>query len=122
MFTYRFEIVRSAPFMNNIYKILQIDAQIPGEGLEFQNITWTEFEVDYIRTLEIKGFIANITEHNISLPMLNIQLFNDDMKLLQEINDSLAIEELKIDDRLSININIKKPSSLTKYILLTFKN
>ena len=50
-YNYRYEIVRKVPFTNKIYKALGIRAQIPGEGLEFQNINWNYINNNGIRSL-----------------------------------------------------------------------
>lgn len=59
LFAARFEIVRAFPQAEAFYAALGIEAKIVGEGLEFQNVVRREYEEDYVRKLEIKGYIAN---------------------------------------------------------------
>lgn len=119
-YNYRFEVVRSVPAMNWAYRAAGITAKIPGEGLEFQNIVWNDFEDDYVRTLEVKGFIANRTKQDVLLPVTRIEMLDKDANLLQSIHQKPSIKMLKPGGRVAIGIIVKKPSPLTKYIFLTF--
>lgn len=120
LYNYRFEVVRSVPAMDWVYRAAGVKAKIPGEGLEFQNIVWNDFEDDYVRTLEIKGFIANRTKQDVLLPVTRIEMLDKDANLLQSIHQKPSIKMLKPGGRVAIGIIVKKPSPLTKYIFLTF--
>ena len=119
-YNYRYEIVRAVPFMNGIYKTFGIRAKIPGEGLEFQNINWNYRDVEGNRVLEIKGFINNPTSKKIDIPVVHVELLDEDTILLQSINQKPTIQSLKPDGRVSIGIVIKTPSPTAKYVYLTF--
>ena len=120
MYNYRYEIVRTLPVMNGIYKTLGIRAKIPGEGLEFQNVNWNYRDVNGGKILEIKGFINNPTLEDIDLPVVHVELLDKDTILLQSINQKPTIKQLKPDGRVTIGVIIKTPSPTAKYVYLTF--
>ena len=120
LYTYRFDIVRTVPFLDGVYRSLGITASIPGEGLEFDNIVWEDYEEDYVRIVEVRGFISNPTNREIYLPLLHVEMLSKDAELLQSKNEILPARSVKPEGRLPIAIKLRKPSILTKYILLTF--
>lgn len=120
MYGYRFDLVRSMPFLNPIFKSLGIYAKVPGEGLVFQNIVWNDFEDDYVRTLEVKGFITNNTARDINIPLTKVELLDKNALSVQTILQKPSVKTLKPGGRVAISILIKKPSPQTKYIFLTF--
>lgn len=119
-YRYRFGIVRTMPWLNPVFKTIGVQAVIPGEGLEFQNIVWEDFEDDYVRKLEVKGFIANVSSHEIKVPQIHVEMLDQDGGILQAVNQNPSIKSLNPGGRLAISIIIKKPSPLTKYVFLTF--
>lgn len=120
LYSQRYDIVRAVPCMNGVYKALGIKAKIPGEGLEFENIVWQDYEEDYVRQLEIRGFIANPTAKDIDLPVLHIEMLTKDTNLLQSKNEVLPVTKVKAGSKVSLAVKLTKPSILTKYIYLTF--
>lgn len=120
MYSWRYDVVRAVPFMNGIYKVFGVNAKIPGEGLEFENIVWQDYEEDYVRQLEIRGFISNPTDRDIRLPVLHIEMLTKDTSLLQSKNEVLPASMVKAGGKVAIAVKLKKPSILTKYIYMTF--
>ena len=120
LYSFRYEIVRGMPFMDGLYRAVGISATIPGEGLEFQNIAWDDFEEDYVRKLEVKGFIVNTTDKDIRIPLIHVEMLDKDAVLLQSLNQNPNVGLLKAGARVAIGITIRKPSPLTKYVYLTF--
>ncbi len=120
LYNHRYEIVDTIPFTNYIYRIFGITAQVPGKGLEFQNINWNYIENEGIRLLEIKGFISNSTSREIDIPTVHIELLDKNTMLLQSFNQKPTVQTLKPDGRIGINIIIKTPSISAKYVHLTF--
>ena len=119
-YAFRYEIVRRIPIADKVYQAMGIRATIPGEGLQFQNITWNKFEEDFVGNLEVKGFIANPTDHEIALPVVHVELLDSDAVVLQSLDQIPSMTSLKPGGRLAISIVIKKPAPLTKYVYLTF--
>lgn len=119
-YRYRYEIVRTLPWLNPVFKTIGVQAVIPGEGLEFQNIVWEDFEDDYVRKLEVKGFIANVSNREIKVPQIHVEMLDNEGTLLQAVNQNPSVKSLNPGGRLAISIIIKKPSPLTKYVFLTF--
>lgn len=120
MFYYRFEIVRKVPSLNNVYKAVGIKAYVTGEGLEFQNVSRNEYEDDYIRKLEVKGFIANLTDADIDVPVIHVEMLDKNTNLLQTVEEKAPVEKIHSGARIAFSVTVNKPSPLTKYIFLTF--
>lgn len=120
LFAARFDLVRRFPSVEKFYNAVGIEARIVGEGLEFQNIVRNEYEEDYVRKLEIKGFIVNTNPFKVEMPLIHVEVMDKDTNILQSINDKAPIASLEPDGRMAFRIVINQPSALTKFILLTF--
>ncbi len=116
----RYEVVRTLPQMAQIYQSLGIEAVVPGEGLEFQNVVRREFEDDYVPKIEVKGFIANKMDVTIDIPKIKVELLDKEGKVIQsEIFDSV-IPLVTAKAKVPFSHVISRPSPLSKYIYLTF--
>lgn len=120
LFALRFEIVRAFPAAEKIYGAVGIEARIVGEGLEFQNIIRNEYTEDYVRKMEVKGYIVNTNSYAVDMPLIHVEVMDKDTNLLQSVNDKAPIASLEPDGRMAFRIVINQPSALAKYILLTF--
>mgnify|MGYP000021187893 FL=1 len=120
LYNWRYEIVRHAAFMEYAYNAVGIKSRIPGEGLEFQNVTRREFEKDDINHMEVKGFIVNATDRQIDIPTIHLELLNRDAEFIEEKDITPPANSVQPNGNIAFNIIIAKPSSLTKYIYLTF--
>lgn len=116
----RYEIVRSAPFMEPVYRVLGIKAVVTGEGLEFQNVTRRDYEEDYVRKFEVKGFIANQTSKTMDIPTIKIELLDKDARSIQTETANSVIPLITSHGKVPFSFIVEKPSPLTKYIYLTF--
>ncbi len=117
---FRIEITRKAPFMNVIYSSIGMDAIIPGEGLEFRNVTRREYELDDIPHMEIKGFIDNPTNREIYAELLHVEVLDVDGNIIQQQNDATPVNYFTPKARIPFSIVVVKPSALGKYIVITF--
>ena len=117
---FRIEITRKAPFMNIIYSSIGMDAIIPGEGLEFRNVTRREYELDDIPHMEIKGFIDNPTNREISVELLHVEVLDTDGNILQQQNDATPVNYFTPKSRVPFSVVVVKPSTFGKYIVITF--
>ena len=116
----RYEVVRTLPQMAQMYQSLGIEAVVPGEGLEFQNVVRREFEDDYVPKIEVKGFIANKMDVSIDIPKIKVELLDKEGKVIQsEIFDSV-IPLVTAKAKVPFSHIISRPSPLSKYIYLTF--
>lgn len=118
----KFTIVRYMPFMENVYHVLGIQTSIPGEGLEFQNVTRREFQEDYVDKMEIKGFIVNTTDERKKIPPIYAEMMDKETNQIESLYAEAMIEIVEAHDRVAFAFVINKPSSMMKYMLLTFKD
>lgn len=119
MFYVRFDVVRLVPGMEKVYSAVGIVSRIPGEGLEFQNVIRNEYEEDYVRKLEIKGFLANTKSQTINIPAIRVELLDKETDMLYEQEQDAPLKRLGAGSRMAFHIVITKPHLMTKYIYLT---
>ena len=117
---FRVEIARTVPFVNVFYSAIGMDAIIPGEGLEFRNITRREYVEDDIPHMEIRGFIDNPTTREISADLLHLEVLDENGSIVQEQNDAMPVPYLLPRARVPFSMIVVKPSALGKYIVITF--
>lgn len=122
LFYLRYDIVRMAPVMEKFYEACGIDCIIPGEGLEFQNITRMDFEEDYVGKMEIRGFIANVTNRTIEIPTIQVEMLDKNGQALQYLYQEPPVKRITPDSRVAFRIVVNKPSTFTKFVYLTFTN
>ncbi|MBE6443182.1 MAG: hypothetical protein E7020_00750 [Alphaproteobacteria bacterium] len=120
MYNNRYQIVRELPFFNGFYRMLGIKAKIPGEGLEFQNVSWN-FVADKENTrLEIKGFIYNLTDKDIDVPTIHIEILDKNTSLLQSSNRNSKQGVVSPNTKIPLSLTINNPAPTAKYVYLTF--
>ena len=119
-FSFRYEITRMIPVMENIYNLLGVESKIIGEGLDFRNVVRREYEEDYVRKLEVKGFIVNQTEQNLPVPLIYIEVLDKDGNILEVQKAKSPVEEVSPDKPAPFSFVLNQPSPLSKYIYITF--
>lgn len=119
MFYVRFDLVRYFPAVEKFYSSVGIVSRITGEGLEFQNVVRNEYEEDYVRKLEIKGFLANTMSNSLNIPMIHVELMDKDANIIYVSDETAPLKRLGSGGRMAFRIVITKPALNTKYIYLT---
>lgn len=119
-FSFRYELVRNFPWLEQVYSGLGMESVVLGEGLEFQNISRHEYEEDYVKKMQIKGFIVNTTDRMIKVPQIHIEVLSKDIVKLNELNIKSPIDTLRPKERTAFTVVITQPSPLSKHIMLTF--
>lgn len=120
LYNNRYQIVRELPFLNGFYKTFGIKAKIPGEGLEFQNVSWDFVKDDDGSRLIVKGFVYNLTDRGISLPVVHIEILDKQTALLQSQNRELKETEIDPNTKIPLNLVLSNPAPTAKYVYLTF--
>lgn len=120
LFYLRYDIVRVAPFMEKAYAICGFECIVPGEGLEFENITRTEFEEDYVSKMEIRGFISNVSPNTLEIPTIRVEMLDKNAQALQILYQEAPVKRVSAASRVAFRIVVDKPSTFTKFVYLTF--
>ncbi len=120
MYYFRYEIVRTVPFMEKAYAVLNIKSRILGEGLEFKNISRRTYEDDYVTKMEIKGYIVNNTDKMLEIPNVKVKVLDEKAMVLQSQTTPPPAKYIKENGRVAFSVTVTKPSPLSKYIYLTF--
>ena len=77
-------------------------------------------EEDYVRKLEIKGYIANTNPFEVEMPLIRVEVLDKNTNLLQALNDKTPLAVLEAEGRMAFRIVLNRPSPLAKYVVLTF--
>ena len=117
---FRYEIVRTFPFMEQVYSSLDIQSKVLGEGLEFKNVSRRNYEDDYVTKMEIKGFIVNNTEKMLEIPDVKLEVMDEKGLVLDTLITPPPAKFVKENGRVAFSVTVTKPSPLSKYIYLTF--
>ena len=115
----RYDIVRKYPQFETVFTQLGIPSRVIGEGLDFQNIVRTYDSEKDSKLLTVKGFIRNITNKKISLPIILANVLdNNAVKIYSE---TFKIEQKNIasNEKIAFSFQIKVPEQ-SKYVELTF--
>lgn len=120
LFNNRYEMVRRIPAANGVFKALGITAMIPGEGLEFQNISWNLVEQKDGNQLEVRGFVFNQTERSVRIPTIHVEILDKETSMLQSQNVVMDNRELASQDKIALSIDIPQAAPTMKYVYLTF--
>ncbi len=120
VFSFRYDIVRRFPGAERFYAALGFESVVAGEGLEFQNVSRHEYEEDYIRKLQIKGFLVNTSDKPVKVPEILVRVYNGEAFLLQELTVLPPVDEIRPGNRAAFTAVIPQPSPLSRHILLTF--
>jgi predicted Zn finger-like uncharacterized protein len=118
----RYVITKYIPVTKYVYNVLRIPAVIAGEGLEFKNVTKREYEEDYERKMEVKGFIVNKTEDSIELPLIYIELLDKEGGFLQKQIAEASIDNLTPGASTGFTVTIDSASRFAKYIVTSFRH
>lgn len=116
----RYDIVRKFPSLEKVYATFGIESKIIGEGLEFQNVNRRDFEEDFVNMTEVKGYIVNKTDKDIELPIIHLNMLDKDAQVLQEVESKLEDKKVIGGGQVAFKLIVTKPSTLSKYIYLTF--
>ena len=88
--------------------------------MEFQNVSRHEYEEDYVKKMEIKGFIINRTDKKQQIPDIKVEVLDKDGITLQKVNTKTPIAEIWPRERAAFSFIVTQPSPLSKYVYLTF--
>ena len=119
--SYRYEITRHFSWMEGFYNMIGLESKIIGEGLEFHNISHREYEEDYVRKMEIRGYIYNGTDTEQTIPTISISVMDKDGNLIQSQTEQAPKPSIKPRERAAFRAIITQPSTLSKYVLVTFE-
>lgn len=120
LYNNRYDVVRSMPFMNGLYKTVGINAKIVGEGLEFQNISWDMLAEGEDKRLDIRGFIFNQTDKSITIPLVHVEILDKETLLLQSQNRTLETTIVGAGEKVPLLISVTNPAPTLKYVYMTF--
>lgn len=119
-YQYRFELINRFPRLEQIYKDFGISTyrKPAGDGLIFENITWSISEEDARMT--INGTLKNTTNKDIEIPPLKLEFWNDNGYTIQIVEKELFHQRVKAGKTLDFKTYIDNPMTATKYIYIGF--
>lgn len=119
IFAGRYEIVRRFPQTEQFFERLSVPSKVIGEGLEFQNIVRSYNDDEKPDLLTIKGFIANKTDNELSVPTVIVNMLDTQTQQLARIEKKLDVQKINPHHKKAFTLQVNVPQG-AKYIVLTF--
>ena len=116
----RFWLVEKMPFLNSLYTFLGIEAEIPGFGLEFQEVKQQMIVEDGIDMLEVSGKVYNNTEKLLLVPLIKVSLQDVSGQEIQKQVSSISTNEILPHTSLPFIIRVFSPSSVASKLEIKF--
>ncbi|MBR7158714.1 MAG: zinc-ribbon domain-containing protein [Alphaproteobacteria bacterium] len=116
----RFSLVSTFPFLGSVYGIVGVEAEIPGFGLDFQDVSQQMIVEDGVDMLEISGKVFNRTEKELSLPPLKVGLLDVSGQEIQEQTETLSAQKIAPQMTIPFVIRLASPSAVASKVEITF--
>jgi predicted Zn finger-like uncharacterized protein len=97
------------PVVGPVYELLGMSEEIPGKGLEFNNVRTVLIKEDGAEYVEVKGYILNITEHVQDVPLLLFEAYDENANLIKE--KKVAPLKDKLAPGVNVNFVIRETKS-----------
>lgn len=121
-YVFRYPIAERFPALTPLCKSLNLDCAVPGRGFEFKDISFHEYddENDLVHKMDISGKISNPTAQDLALPLLHIELLDEEGNVLQNIDQALSADIIRSGTTAGFKTTILNPAPFTKYVYVTF--
>lgn len=120
LYYFRYDVVNIYPASEKIYKQLNISTSVVGEGLEFTEVSKSDYKDGHKEYFIINGFISNTTASFISLPDVTVKLIDEHDNVVSSSSYTLSREEVAPYGKVAFSIPREKPNMFIKSIMLTF--
>jgi len=121
-YVFRYPIVGHFPQLAPLCHKIGLDCTVPGQGLEFRDISFYEYDDpdSLVHKMDISGKIVNPTPQNLTLPLLHIELLDEEGNILQNVEQALSGNIVKAETITEFKTTILNPAPFTKYVYVTF--
>ncbi len=119
--TSRFYLVRRFPQTQSFYRVLGLETEPLGTGLDFQDTFFDVMKEDEVPTLLVKGTIVNISNSDKKMPFIHLILTDKNGKTTGEQTLAPVKEIVSPGEVLPFETKIKPMNLQTRRIDITFK-
>ena len=119
--TFRYDIVRFFPKIEQMYSKFNISSVPYGTDLEFNNVVTKEYVENNISKLQIHGMVSNKSKYINEIPPVKIDIFDKNGRLLVSVVENLSLPRLDPGYNILFNTVVINPTIQAKSIYVTFE-
>jgi hypothetical protein len=113
-------IMNTVPFTARLYSMIGMGPVVPGQGLEFRQITPSRSTDAGVPTLTVSGQIANISTSSRPVPALRVALRDANDKELQSWMVSVTDQPLPPGATVPFHTSVQNPPDNATGVIVSF--
>lgn len=113
-------VIEMVPAAEGIYSMIGFGDDSLGAGLSIDDVKSTRESISGKDVLVVRGVIANISDKERPVPMLELRLSDLDGKLVQSAHTVPLKKQLANGDQIGFKIQVEDPSPLARRLEVTF--
>jgi predicted Zn finger-like uncharacterized protein len=113
-------VIELVPATEGIYSMIGLGDDSLGAGLSINDVKSTRESISGKDVLVVRGVIANISDKERPVPMLELRLSDLDGKLVQSAKTTPLKAQLAAGDQIGFKIQVEDPSPLARRLEVTF--
>ena len=113
-------VIEMIPATEGIYSMIGLGDDSLGAGLSINDVKRTRESISGKDVLVVRGVIANVSDRERSVPMLELRLTDLDGKLVQSATTAPLKKQLTAGDQIGFKIQVEEPSPLARRLEVTF--
>ncbi|HWE74300.1 MAG TPA: zinc-ribbon domain-containing protein [Stellaceae bacterium] len=116
----RQQVMSAAPFTGRLYSLVGLGPVLPGQGLEFRDVTPSRGVDDGTPTLAVNGQVANVSNSPKAVPKLRVVLRDGNNKELQSWTVSVTDAMLAPGSSVPFHTTISQPPDGATGVVVSF--
>ena len=108
------------PAAEGIYSVIGLEEDSVGAGLSIKNVKSARESIGGKDVLVVRGEIANVSDRERSIPLLELRLLDLEAKLVQSAQATPLKQSLVAGDKIGFKIQLEEPSALAQGLEITF--
>lgn len=108
------------PAAEGIYSVIGLEDDSLGAGLSIKNVKSARESIGGKDVLVVRGEIANVSERERAIPLLELRLLDLEAKLVQSAQATPLKQRLVAGDKIGFKIQLEEPSALAQGLEITF--
>ncbi|MEQ8322756.1 MAG: DUF3426 domain-containing protein [Rhodospirillales bacterium] len=113
-------VIEMFPAAEGVYSMIGLSDDSLGAGLSINDVKSTRESISGKDVLVVRGVIANISDRERPVPMLELRLSDLDGKLVQSAKTAPLKTQLTGGDQIGFKIQVEDPSPLARRLEVTF--
>jgi hypothetical protein len=108
------------PAAEGLYSVIGFEDGTLGAGLSIKNVKSARESIGGKDVLVVRGEIANVSDRERSIPLLELRLLDLEAKLVQSAQATPLKQSLVAGDKIGFKIQLEEPSALAQGLEITF--